>query len=91
MGIEAIGAGDVMHAMGDVHARVAVIAVALNTVKQQGRDLVAIKIHLGDIFGNVDTVDFNVDVGVVESGEGHVANALLHGCNPYHRRVAQST
>ena len=53
-----------------------------------------VKINIRDVFSvddDVDTVGLNVDVVMVEGGESHVVDTLLHRSDPYHGRVAQTT
>ena len=94
MGVETVFARDVVHAVADVHSRVTVVVVAVDTVERQRRNLLVVEIHMGNIFrvdDDVDAVYLDVDVDMVESGEGHLVNPLLDGGNPHHRGIAEAS
>ena len=91
MGIETTEAFQMMDTMGDVLSDEAVTVGAVNVFELAGRDKVAIQQYSADItfvYDNVDVVGVNVDVFVVESGEGDLINALFDGGNPNYRRVS---
>ena len=91
VGVEAVLARDAVHAVADVHPGVAEFGVAVDEVEDGVREEDAIEEHVADVVGlddDVDVVRQDVDVGVVEGGKGHVADALLDRGYPHHGGVA---
>ena len=76
--------------MVDVLSGEGVLIAAVDVLELAGRDEVAIEFHRADVTAvddDVDMVGADVDVLVVEGGEGDLVDALLDGGNPNHRGV----
>ena len=93
MGVETVGAAQMVDAVVDPLSVEAVLAVACHCIKLVGGQQRVVKIDLSNVLALNDDVhiviaDVDVVVLVIEGGEGNLVDALLDGRNPHHRRGA---